>query len=88
MKKILLAIAIPALVILFSCNNNPLKTGDTVTLKFNLPKGSSYDYNMDMDMTMKGSVNGQPMNMTNKMAMGYRFGVTGDSAGWKNLPQQ
>ena len=58
---------------------------DTIDLKFNLPKGSSYDYNMDMIMAVKGDVNGQPMNVTNNMSMGYRFGVIGDSAGWKKI---
>src|SRR5258708_2353775 len=83
MKKLFSAVAVPAFIIFFSCNT--AKTGHAITLKFNLPKGSAYNYNIDMDMTMKGNVNGQAMNMNNKMAMGYKFGVTGDSAGWKKL---
>lgn len=36
-------------------------------------------------MTMKGNVQGQAIDMDNKMAMGYRFAATGDSAGWKKI---
>lgn len=83
MKKIWLLI-IPVLTILFACNSKP-GSGDAITLKFNLPTGSSYNYNIDMNMLMKGDANGQPINMNNKMAMGYNFYATGDSAGWKKL---
>ncbi len=83
MKKFLSAFFLPAFFILLSCNNKP--GGDTINLKFNLPTGSSYDYNVDMNMTMNGNVNGQPVNMKNKMAMGYRFAAVGDSSGWKKL---
>jgi hypothetical protein len=85
MKKVFSAISIFAFFVLLSCNNTPGKSGDAIDLKFNLAKGDSYDYNMDMNMSMKGNINGQAMNVTNKMAMGYHFGVTGDSAGWKKI---
>ena len=84
MKKFFSAFILSACFIFFGCNNKP-GNGDAITLKFNLPTGSSYDYNVDMDMAMNGNVNGQPINMKNKMAMGYRFAAIGDSAGWKKL---
>lgn len=83
MKKFLSALIVS--FVLFSCNNMPGKSGDTIDLKFNLPKGSSYDYNMDMDMSVKGNMGGQQMNVTNKMAMGYHFSTIDDSAGWKKI---
>src|ERR1041385_3183384 len=82
MKKIFFALASAAFVIAFSCNS---AKNETITLKFNLPKGSSYDYNMDMDLNMSGTAGGQQMSMKNNMQMGYRFGVTDDSAGWKKI---
>lgn len=85
MKKFFLAVAIPVFAILFSCNSKPGSNDDAITLKFNLPNGGTYDYNVDMDMTMKSNAQGQPINMNNKMAIGYRFGATGDSAGWKKI---
>lgn len=84
MKKFLSAFIISAFAILSACNNKP-GNGEAITLKFNLPTGSSYNYNVDMNMQMKGNVSGQPINMNNKMAMGYRFSAVGDSAGWKKL---
>lgn len=83
MKIFFTAFILPVFFILFSCNNKP--GSDAINLKFNLPAGSSYDYNVDMDMAMNGNVNGQPVNMKNKMAMGYRFAAVGDSSGWKKL---
>src|SRR5947199_10512395 len=67
MKKFLFALILPAFFIFFGCNN---KSEEAVTLKFNLPAGSSYDYNVDMDMAMDVNVNGQSVNMKNKVAMG------------------
>jgi uncharacterized protein DUF6263 len=83
MKKFLSAFVLPACFIFLGCNNKP--GGDAINLKFNLPAGSSYNYNVDMDMAMNGNVNGQPINVINKMAMGYRFAAISDSAGWKKL---
>ena len=85
MKAFLLTLNITVFAILFSCNSKPGNSGDAITLKFNLPTGSAYDYNVDMNMGMTSDANGQPVNMNNKMAMGYRFSATGDSAGWKKL---
>lgn len=84
MKKISLVIIITAAAFFYACNNKGGSSGP-IELKFNLPTGSAYDYNMDMYMSMKGSANGQPMNMNDKMAMGYRFAAIGDSSGWKKL---
>lgn len=84
MKKFLLAFIIPAFTILSACNNKP-GNGGAITLKFNLPVGSSYNYNIEVSMQMNGNINGQALNMNNKMAMGYGFTAAGDSAGWKKL---
>lgn len=84
MKKFLLAFIIPVFIILSACNNKP-GNGGAITLKFNLPVGSSYNYNVDVSMQMNGNINGQALNMNNKMAMGYGFSAAGDSAGWKKL---
>lgn len=83
MKKFLSAIILPACLVLFSCNNK--KGGEAITLKFNLPAGSTYDYNVDMDMAMSGVVNGQSVNIKDQMGMGYRFAAVSDSAGWKTI---
>lgn len=56
-----------------------------INLKFNLANGESYDYTMDMNISTKGSVNGQAIDVSNVMTMGYHFAVTGASAGWKKL---
>lgn len=85
MKSFLSGLIISLCIILSGCNNKPGNNGDAITLKFNLPTGSIYDYNVDMNMQMKSDVNGQSMNMNNKMSMGYLFSATGDSAGWKKL---
>lgn len=84
MKKFLLAFIIPAFTILSACNNKP-GNGGAITLKFNLPVGSSYNYNIEVSIQMNGNINGQALNMNNKMAMGYGFTAAGDSAGWKKL---
>ena len=85
MKKYFSAIALIASLIFLGCNNKPGSSSDTINLKFNLPKGAGYDYNMEMTMAIKGNISGQPMNVDNKMAMGYHFGVIDDSAGWKKI---
>ena len=81
MKKIFLAIIIFSLFSIekSSAQDNP------ITLKFNLPKGSSYDYNMDINMNMKGEAGGQAVSVENKMGMGYHFTTLDDSAGWKKI---
>src|SRR6516225_4396023 len=56
-----------------------------IDLKFNLPRGSGFDYNTHMDITTKGNVGGQDINVNNTMVIGYRFNVTGDSAGWNKM---
>lgn len=56
-----------------------------IDLKFNLPKGATYNYNMDVDMAVKGTAEGQEVNVTNTMGMGYSFEVLDDSAGWKKI---
>ena len=56
-----------------------------INLKFNLSKGSGYDYNMTLDMTTKVNAGGQDVNVDNTMGIGYHFNVLGDSAGWKRI---
>lgn len=86
MKKLFIMVAFFAALFLISCDNKSNSgSGDAINLKFNLPKGAGYNYDIDMDMDMKGEANRQSVNMENKMAMGYHFGVTGDSAGWKQI---
>ncbi len=56
-----------------------------IELKFNLPVGSGFDYNIGMDMNTSGNAGGQAINVSNTMNIGYNFAVTGDSAGWKKM---
>lgn len=85
MKRFHLTLAVFLVAILQGCNNKAGSNEEAINLKFNLPTGSTFDYNVDMDMAMNGNVNGAPVNMTDKMGMGYRFANTGDSAGWKKI---
>ncbi|MBS1935921.1 MAG: hypothetical protein JST96_18120, partial [Bacteroidetes bacterium] len=68
--------------ILISCGGG---SGDAITLKFNLGKGSKMDYSGTVDMHISENVMGNNINVQNKMRMGYLFEVTNDSAGWKTL---
>src|ERR1700709_2615581 len=81
MKKLFL----PVLIITLISVNGNCQNDKAIDFKFNLPKGSGYDYNIDMNMGLKGNANGQPMDVSNKMAMGYHFSVIDDSAGWKKV---
>jgi hypothetical protein len=56
-----------------------------VDLKFNLPMGSGFDYNTTMDVTTKGNVGGQDINVNNSIVIGYHFNVVDDSAGWNKM---
>lgn len=73
-----------AACLLLACNNKH-NNDEAITLKFNLPPGKTYDYNLDMNMAMKGNVNGQPLDLHNTMATGYHFTSVSDSAGWKKM---
>lgn len=57
----------------------------TIDLKFNLPVGSGFDYNIGMEIITSGNVSGQEINSSNTMKLDYNFAVTGDSAGWKKI---
>ena len=84
MKKPLLIVAAFIVSILFmGCPAG--KNADGYTLKFNMQKGSKFDYAMNMDMNMKQSMMGKEMTMKSKITMGYFFEVTSDSAGWKTV---
>jgi hypothetical protein len=83
MKKFIYTCVLPSCLFFSNCNNKP--HNDAITLKFNPPNGSSYNYSVNMDMSMSGNANGMPINMKNKMAMGYDFATVGDSSGWKKL---
>lgn len=85
MKKFFFSASILLSIFLLGCNSNPGNSDGTIDLKFNLPKGSGYDYNMDLDMNMKGNMGGRIMNANNKMSAGYHFGVIDDSSGWKKV---
>lgn len=56
-----------------------------IDLKFNLPVGNGFGYNIDMDMKTAGNAGGQEVNVDNTMKIGYNFAVTADSAGWKKI---
>lgn len=82
MKKIIAALVTSCIVLITVGYGQKDKALD---LKFNLPKGSSYNYKMDVDMAVQGSAQGQDINVTNTMGMGYDFKVLDDSAGWKKI---
>jgi len=69
-------------LLLISCGGG---SGNAITLKFNLGKGSKLDYTGSVDMNISENVMGNNVNVQNKMRMGYLFEVLNDSAGWKTL---
>ena len=84
-NKIFSALIFTCFILLLGCGNNPTSGGNAITLKFNLTKGSKYNYNIQMNMHVSESVMGNNVNVENKMGMGYTFEVINDSAGWKTL---
>lgn len=83
MKKYLLALPVLAVfVYLAGCNSS---SGNTVELKFKLPKGQKYEYAMNMEMKMNQQMMGKEVDMKNNMGFTYLFEVTNDSANWKTL---
>jgi Family of unknown function (DUF6263) len=75
-----------ASIILLSCGGcGSSGSGNAITLKFNLSKGSRIDYVINMDMAVNESVMGNNVALNNKLGMGYIFEVVGDSAGWKKV---
>ena len=87
MLKIFLTVAaIATSVIIAGCGNGgETKTADGYLLKFNMNKGTKFEYSVTMDMGMKETVMGKDVDVKNKMLIGYTFAVTGDSAGWKKV---
>jgi hypothetical protein len=84
MKKLLLALTLFAAIVHFaSCNS--ASSGDTVELKFKLPKGNKYEYAMSMEMKMNQEMMGKEVDMKNNMGFTYLFEVTNDSANWKTV---
>ncbi len=80
MKKFSIALIVSFMCVAFvSFGQKP------VDLAFNLPTGSGFDYNINMDVTTKGNVNGQDINVKNAMIVEYHFAVNGDSSGWKKM---
>lgn len=80
MKIILLpAVALAATALLTGCSSN------TVDFKFNVAKGSKFNYTIAMDMNMDQAMMGQHMKVNTKVTMGYVFEVLNDSAGWKTV---
>jgi len=83
MKKYLLGLPVlAAFVYLAGCNSS---SGDTVELKFKLPKGAKYEYAMNMDMKMNRQMMGKNVDVKNTMGSTYLFEVTNDSADWKTI---
>lgn len=82
MKKYLSILVLLSAPFCLIAQNNVNKLID---LKFNLQKGSSYEYSMGMDMNMIQHVMGQDMNITNKNVTTYIFQVVNDSSGWKTV---
>ncbi len=80
MKKFYIAFA--ALLICFGAISFGQKP---INLKFNLPKGQGFDYNMNMNVTTTGKAGGQDINVKNGMTFGYRFEVIDDSSSWKKI---
>ncbi|QEC69036.1 hypothetical protein FRZ67_17605 [Panacibacter ginsenosidivorans] len=86
LKKFLTVAAIAMSVIIAGCGSgSETKTADGYVLKFNMAKGTKFEYSITMDMSMKQNVMGKDMDVKNKMLMGYTFEVNGDSAGWKKV---
>ncbi|HUC83351.1 MAG TPA: DUF6263 family protein [Flavisolibacter sp.] len=85
MRKLPALVALSALLIMQSCNSSDNKAGaangDGVALKFNLQKGKSYTYAMNMDM--EGETQGQKME--NEMAFDYTVEVVNDQDSLKTL---
>src|SRR5438046_7766042 len=86
LKKFLTVAAIATSVIIAGCGSgSETKTADGYVLKFNMAKGTKFEYSVTMDMGMKESVMGKDVDVKNKMLISYTFAVTGDSAGWKKV---
>lgn len=68
-----------ALGFLTACNSS--KSGEPVTLKFNLEKGKSYEY--EMDVNMENEVQGQKMK--SNMEFDYLIEVIDDQGGVKTV---
>lgn len=87
LTKILTAASFIAIVLLSGCNGTSSsgKTADGYILKFNLSKGTRFNYTINMDMNMNETVMGKPLAVKNNMIVGYDFDVTGDSSGWKTV---
>jgi hypothetical protein len=79
-NKFLAFVVLAGMVYTTACKNS-----DSVDLKFNLPKGSKYEYATTMDMNMNQAIMGQQMQMKNKMGVTYLFEVLNDSSNWKTM---
>lgn len=75
----LLVIAFTGMIALSACG------GSSVDFKFNVPKGTKFNYNVVMDMNIDQNVMGQSVKVDSKITMGYVFEVIDDSAGWKKM---
>jgi hypothetical protein len=83
MKKLFLLIIVFAAIGVDNCYSQP--GSKAINLKFNMPKGSGYDYNMTTNIGTKVNAGGQDVNVDNTMGFGYHFDVLDDSAGWKKM---
>ena len=83
MKKYLFVLPVlAAFAYLAGCNSS---ADNTVALKFKLPKGTRYEYAMNMEMKMNRQMMGKDIEVKNTMGFTYLFEVTNDSANWKTL---
>src|SRR5689334_13442741 len=75
------------ILIILGTINHGCKTAskDAVDIKFNLAKGSKYEYSMSVNMNMNEKVTDKTVNAENTMNFTYIFEVVSDSAGWKML---
>lgn len=73
-----LALAVWAALFLPACSS---PSGDAVLLKFNLQKGKTYAYSLDIEM--QGDASGQKLR--NNMDFDYEMAVTNDNAGVKTI---
>jgi hypothetical protein len=74
-----------AVLLLLTCVATVSFSQKPINLKFNLPKGQGFDYNVNMAVTTTGKAGGQDINVKNAMTFGYRFGVIDDSSSWKKM---
>jgi len=69
------------LLFLATCSQNK----NAVTIAPKMPVGTKFFYNINIDMGMKQSVNGNDIDVTSKVDYGYTFTVTGEIGGSRTI---